>query len=476
MTNSSRIPAGRPWVALGLAAAGLIACAVRADAQTTNSGISIGPSQQLSQPPAQMSEAASSVETLFGDWGGVRSYLHDHGVEVLLDFTSEFAGNVSGGIKQGATFANQVGFENDINWQKLAGINGLSTHVVIVNRSGSSDSQLFGEQNLIPVQEIYGSGGDVVAHLVYAYAEENLLNGRIDITGGRIPVSNDFAASPIYCNFMNNGLCGNPKALPGEIGFSSYPDATWAGRIRVWPTLTTYVQFGAFEVSRYIYNYSHGFRSGFSWGTNGDTGVYLPIEAAWEPRFGRDQLPGHYKIGFGYDTSNYSDLFADASGSAAALTGRSYRFDRGRTQVWALFDQMLLRQGKGDLDGIVAFGGFMHNDPQTSIYAEEYYLGLLNTGFWKARPQDTIGLLFAYNTVSGRLGKAEALEQEFGVRIPSTIVPGIQTHEMILEVNYDIHVYRGVNFQPEFQYVFRPNAQSNIKDATVFGAKTHIEF
>ena len=47
---------------------------------------------------------------------------------------------------------------------------------------------------------------------------------------------------------------------------------------------------------------------------------------------------------------------------------------------------------------------------------------------------------------------------------------------MILEVNYDIHVYRGVNFEPDFQYVFRPNAQSNIHDAAVFGFKAHVTF
>ena len=33
-----------------------------------------------------------------------------------------------------------------------------------------------------------------------------------------------------------------------------------------------------------------------------------------------------------------------------------------------------------------------------------------------------------------------------------------------------------VNFQPELRYVFRPDAQSNIRGAAVFGFKTHIEF
>jgi hypothetical protein len=34
---------------------------------------------------------------------------------------------------------------------------------------------------------------------------------------------------------------------------------------------------------------------------------------------------------------------------------------------------------------------------------------------------------------------------------------GVQTHEMILEVNYNIHVYRGLSLKPDFLYVIRPN-------------------
>jgi len=62
---------------------------------------------------------------------------------------------VSGDVQRGATFANQVGLEADTDWQRLAGLAGLSTHVIIVNRSGSSDSHLFGD-NFLPVQEVYG--------------------------------------------------------------------------------------------------------------------------------------------------------------------------------------------------------------------------------------------------------------------------------------------------------------------------------
>ncbi len=440
-------------------------------AQDSNSGVSIGPSQSVAQGKPV---PTPSVEHLFGDWGGVRTNLGNLGIDLIADVTSEFAGNVSGGVKQGATFANQVGFEADIDWQKLAGLPGFATHAVIVNRSGSSDSQLFGD-TLEPVQEIYGAGGNTALHLVYVYGEQSLAGGRIDLAAGRLPLANDFAASPLYCNFMNNSLCGNPKALPGgDVGFSSYPDAAWAARARLRPTPRTYVQFGVYEVNQGIYS-NRNFRSGFKFDASQDAGVMLPIEAAWEPRFGTADLIGHYKLGFAYDTSRQVNFFAPTVGAPPALAAQQSERRTGNTQVWALADQMLVRNGPGPVDGLVALAGFIHNDPNNSAYAEEYFAGTLLGNFWRVRPRDIVGLLLSYNTVSGRLGRGQGLEQAFGLPLSGNAT-GIQTHEMAIEANYDIHVTRGVNFAPDFQYIIRPNAQANIKNATVFGFKTHVTF
>lgn len=461
------------------AAAGVavVACAgLKAAAQTTNSGVGIGPSREVAQPakpgPTQAIDGPQ-VERLFGEWGGVQTRLVSHGINLQLDAITEFAGNVSGGVKKGASFANQVGLEVDVNWERLAGITGLSTHVIVVNRSGSSASKTFGD-NLLPVQEIYGAGGNVAVHLVSAYAQETLFDRRLDLAVGRMNVENDFASSPLYCNFMNNALCGDPKALPGgDIGHSAYPDAVWAARLRGRPTPDTYVQTGVYEVNQGLYGYAN-FRSGFKLDASQDSGVYLPVELGWEPKFGADKLPGHYKLGFGYDTSSGYKDFGNALATASVL-GYAARSRSGNTQVWVLADQMLVRNGPGDNDGLIALGGFIHNDPNNSVYAEQYVAAVLDRGFWKARPQDTIGLLVSYNTVSGRLGNVQRVEGDFGLPFTNKAT-GVQSHEMILEANYDVHVSRGVNFQPEFQYVFRPNAQPNIHDAAVFGFKAHVAF
>ncbi len=410
------------------------------------------------------------VEHLLGDPGGILTDLANQGIYVLLDFTSEFAGNVSGGITRGATFANQVGLEVDIDWQRRAGITGLSTHVIFVSRSGYSDSILIGD-SVAPVQEIYGASGNVLVHLVSAYAEQTLLDKRVDIAVGQMNVENDFASSPLYCFSMNNAICGDPKALPaGDLGHSAFPNGVWAGRIRGRPTADTYVETGVYEVNQGLYT-DHYFGNGFPNNISQASGVYVPVEIAYEPSLGPHNLPGHYKFGFGYDTTLYDSFFSalpTAPGEPPA--GRSHN-----AQLWVLTDQMLVRQGEGDQDGIIALAGFAHNNPNVSAFAEQYFGGLVDRGFWRARPEDAVALFFNYNTMSGPLGRVQGEEGELGIPF-SNGATGVQTREMFVEANYNIHVYRGVDFRPEFQYVIRPNGQSNIRDAAVVGFKVHVEF
>ena len=198
--------------------------------------------------------APLAQDHLFGDWDGVRPFLEARGVKLSFDALTEFASNVSGGTRQGSTFASQEAFGADIDWQQLAGLTGFSTHLIIVNRNGSNDSALFGD-NLLPVQEIYGAGGNVALHLVSLYAQEKLFDNRLDIEIGRMNVENDFASSPLYCQFINNVLCGDPKALPGgDIGHSAYPDGVWASR-DAGPAQhpDSYVEIGVYEVSQGLY-------------------------------------------------------------------------------------------------------------------------------------------------------------------------------------------------------------------------------
>ncbi len=459
-----------------IGASSLVGLTGTASAQT-----SLTPSENVSEqnkmPPLPKPEAL--LPGLFG----LRPWLTDHGIAVLLDNRDEFSGIISG-PRQGATNSGQYSFETDIDWQRLAGLTGFSTHTVIVGRYGIPASRIFGDQ-INPSQEIYGAGGNTAAHLVYAFGEETLAGGRVDVAAGWMPLLNDFLASPLYCNYENNAFCGNPKESSNNFALSSYPDAGWAIRGRVRPIASVYIQSGIYFSQSNIYNYAENYRSGFTIDSSYINGEAFPIEAGWEPSFGSDHLPGHYKIGFVYDNNNHPSTYFDANGAPYALSGLSPKEVKGSTTSYVLADQMLMRNGPGQTDGLIALGGFVHNDPNVLNEENQFEAGLIDTGFWKARPLDTVAIGFDYQTISGGSTKTEELEEELGTlpapppgEVPSYkpyTVTGLQSHAFVIEANYQIHVFRGVTFAPDFQYFIRPNAQTNLPDAAILGFWSHVE-
>ena len=482
-TAASCAVSGKFW-ASAFAVALASTAAVPAVAQT-----SLNPSTRVATPlpenggpinPVSSVPPLPAPEALFPDIFGFGTKLRNMGIAVLLDNVNEFAGSING-IHNGSSNAGQYALETDIDWERLAGLTGFSTHTVMLGRYGIPESRMFGD-NLDPSQEIYGAGGNVAIHLTYAYGEETLANGRVDFVAGRMPLLNDFASSPLYCNFMNNAFCGNPKASSDNFAASSYPDANWAFRLRVRPTQSTYIQSGIFFSEDNIYNATGGFRSGFRFNSAHISGEAFPVQAGYEPTFGPDKLPGHYSVGFIYDNNNHNDDYFDVNGSAYAQTGLAPRVRKGQTAEYVLVDQMVLRHGAGATNGLIAFGALYHNDNNTSTRTSQASFGLIDHGFWKARPQDGISAAFSYLEVSDTLGKTEALQQELGLPITGNggqfyegLPPGVQSHTYNFEANYQIHVFRGVTFAPDFQYFIRPNAQANLPNAAVFGFKSHIE-
>ncbi len=46
---------------------------------------------------------------------------------------------------------------------------------------------------------------------------------------------------------------------------------------------------------------------------------------------------------------------------------------------------MLVRNGTSDQEGLYALGGYIHNNPDNSTYAEQYVAALVDRGFWRQR-------------------------------------------------------------------------------------------
>ena len=464
------------------AAAGL---SLPAQAQKLNSGQGLSSSEQVANPSTV--PPLPQPEALFPTMFGAQPWLRDHGIAILLDTIEEFSGNITGGggpptyadsnTRGGTSLDGQVGFETDIDWEKLAGITGFSTNSIIISRYGGLPASYHIGDTLDSSSEVYGAGGNVVAHLVQVYGQETLLGGGLQIQAGRIPLDDYFDASPLFCSYASNALCGNPKNfVDNALSHTTYPDAGYAVHVLFAPSPHAYIQTGVYFSQSNFYNYGKGFRTGFNWSTNYITGEAFPVEIGWVPSFGAQHLPGHYKLGFVYDNNTHLDNYYAINGSAFATNGLPPRNLHGSSSVYIQADQMVVRHGPGPNSGIIVLAGYSHNDPESATRADQFYVGAQDLGFWSARPLDQINLLATYQTVSGLLGKSQGLELDEGFPILSAGASGIQNYGMTFEANYAIHVYRGFTFAPDFQYYIRPNAQANLPDAAFLGFKTHLEF
>jgi porin len=190
-------------------------------------------------------------------------------------------------------------------------------------------------------------------------------------------------------------------------------------------------------------NPQNGGNSGWALFQQGTTGLSVPLEIGWTPGFGPNNLLGHYKFGFDEDTSTYPDLYTSTNGRPIAVSGLPGQPHNGRRMYYVLVDQILVRTGQGDTDGLIAFGGWVHADHDTSPLENQVFGGVSSIASFIGRPQDIRGFAASWFQVSGSLTGTQELEQMLGQPLTGgglgTPV-GVQSHEEKLEAMYTVAV------------------------------------
>ncbi len=399
----------------------------------------------------------SEQETMTGGWGGARARLHDQGFDFWGNYVVNFAGNVSGGIRQGATYTDNQAIGLDIDFGKLARVEGAKLHISFDNRDGQSLSNGY-VGNLFQTQQIFGGGE--LARLMELTFELSLWNNVVNLRGGRAMGGNDFATSPLYGNFMNQAICGNLGNLGKNINLSFYPVASWGGRVQVRPNDWLMWQAGAFE-SNPTLNATHG----FDWSTAGSTGIVYMTEVWFMPGTAPGGMLGHYKFGFYYDSSNAPDFYRNSAGGSAAATGTAFKTYPGKSGAYFLADQVVYRVPAAGNKGLTLFGGVSYANQNTNMMPFYAFGGLIYTGLFPRRDDDTTGFSVSYGRVSSALAKTQRVQGD-----------AVQTSETIMEFNYAVHVTKWFTFQPNVQYVVRPGGTGTIPNAVVLGLQTTINF
>jgi porin len=413
-----------------------------------------------------------------GTLGGTREWLEGQGITLSLIYTAEGFANLRGGVRRGAIYEGNFESQVDVDLEKLVGIPGLAFRAQAYQIHGRGMSR-HKTLNFMTVSNIEALHATRLAEL---WLEQTLFDGTLAVRAGQIAGDTEFLASDVASLFVN-GTFGWPQITGADLsgGGPAYPLPTPGVRVKVQPTKDVVILAAIFN----------GDPSG---GGTGDPqrinrhGTRFPVsdpplligEVAYAHSRGDGTLPGTVKLGGWYHTGRFADQRYDSTGlsladPASSGVARQRRSDGG---LYAVADQMLW-QVPGNKDGGLAAFTRLAVSPgdrnQFSFYADG---GFTLKGVLNDRPNDGLGVAFAYARVSKR---ARALDRDsvaFGIPTP------IRSSEAVVEVTYQAQIVDGWTIQPDFQYILRPGGHvSNprepgraIKNAVVVGLRTTIQY
>lgn len=152
---------------------------------------------------------------------------------------------------------------------------------------------------------------------------------------------------------------------------------------------------------------------------------------------------------------------------------RSGNIIDGNYGFYGIVDQLIYRL-PGDEDKGVGFFGRLIGSPSdrntVDFYAEA---GLTFSGLIAARPDDVLGVAFAYTNISS---DASGADIDAGLDV-------IRDYEALIEVSYTAQLAAGWTLQPDFQYIWNPGGRvpdasgtAAVGNAAVFGVRTSLNY
>ncbi|MGI4877856.1 MAG: carbohydrate porin [Janthinobacterium lividum] len=421
---------------------------------TTNPATKAADTQSVqSRPPS----------TLTGEWGGLRTKLRDDGLDLTGSYGSESAWNAAGGERERLRETGQFVFGATLDTDKLIGLHGGTFQATITYRRGKDLGSDAGLGVLQQVQEVYGRGQ--TWRLTQFWYDQKFAGDHADIKVGRLTQGEDFAS--FSCQFMNLSFCGSPPGnLVGDYWYN-WPVSQWGARLRV-KNDSFYVMAGAYE------NNPRNLDNNFTLGhLHGATGFLLPVEVGYTPSVGVAKLPGSFKVGGWYNSSDGNDVQLDIDHQPVAVTGLSPLRRNSRYGVYAAAQQQLTGTaesgptGPQTVHGLVVFANITQTDRQTSTTDNQIAVGLFYTGLIGFRPKDDFGLAVARTNVNGRATSEVTL-----------IAPGAERPkaEYAAELDYGVHATDWLIVRPNVQYIVDPGGFSRANDVVVFGVKGAVTF
>ena len=431
---------------------------------------------------AAWGQAAGGADSpyLLGDWGGLRTKLHDAGVDFQLQEQSEIWANLTGGLKRGAIYEGLTTASVRFDLDKLIGWSKAAFYVSAYQIHGRAPSaNMTGNLQLVSNLEATRD-----TKLYDLWFEQGLPGDWLSLRVGQEGANDEFMISQ-YASLFENPSFGFPALTSLDLpsGGPNYPLATPFARVRVQANDQLTLLAG-------VYNGDPAppgpgdpqlrDAGGTAFRLNDHT-LWVG-EAEYSVGQGKGELPGIYKLGAWYSTSRFADRRFDTAGlplASPASTGIPLTHSPGYG-VYGIVDQMIWRPahatGDDDTRGLAVFGEIMEAPGSFNLSDLSFYGGLNWKGMFPGRQDDVAGLAVSYVGLS-------AAAQGYGTDLIAYTSRGrpFADNETVFEATYSYKATGWLTLQPDAQYVLHPNAGMPVngrvlKDAVLVGMRATVTF
>ncbi len=441
------------------------------------------PASAQTQPQGQDQGQTGSANwwdrsNLLGNMDGLRTTLGDYGITLGFQDTENLLGNVSGGVKQGATMQGVTTATLQIDTQKAFGLAGGTVNVSALQIHGRSLSPYY----LDNLQTASGTEAENATRLWELWYDQSFANGAFDVKIGQQSIDQEFMVSKYSALFVNT-MAGWPAVPSYDLygGGPAYPLSSLGIRGLVTPASYLTLLAGVFDDNPPGGSFNDDPQSSDAGGVrfNLNTGALFIAEAQLHVNM-LANLPGTDKLGFWYDTAYFPDQAFDNQGLSLASPASNGipAMHKGNYSVYGVVDQTVW-QPKASPRSLNVFARVMGAPEDQNLIRFSANAGLTLTAPFPGRPNDSAGIDLGIVKVSGRaaeLDQATALSS-------GTFVP-VRGTETLIELTYQAQVTPWLQVQPDAQFIANPGGgvmnpddpTTRLHNEVVVGVRTNITF
>jgi porin len=407
---------------------------------------------------------------LLGNIGGLRTTLGNYGITLGLNDSENLLGNLSGGVKTGATMQGVTTATVDIDTAKAFGLAGGTFHISALQIHGQPLSAPY----LDNLQAANGNEAEDATRLWELWYDQQFFNNKFDLKIGQQGIDNEFMGST-YSGLFINTMAGWPLVPSDDLygGGPAFPLSSLGIRIQAPLSGSTNLLAGVFDDNpgggRFGEDAQYLDRNGAKFNLN--TGALFIAELQYTTQL--NSLPGTYKIGGWYDTGAYPDQRFGTDGLSLAnpASNGNARLHHGNYSLYGVVDQTIWKSG--DAKTLNIFGRIMGAPDDQNFIDFAFNGGLTLTAPLSGRDNDSAGIDFGIGRVSSR---AADLDHDAGAPKPTT--------EEMLELTYQAQATPWLILQPDLQYVINPGGgvqdpddpTRNLHNEFIAGARAIVTF